>query len=591
MCQRSLRAVYRPALVTGDSRSGAANPDDFLSRGIGACIRMGCAPDLDWSIDACPVDHVARGVVRFAASQSGNNGDVLHFQHPRPRHWRELVLWMRLRGYPVRLVSYRDWLRQLEHTAGAAEHPLHALLGFFRARVKGLTLPETYLGSRRSRVNDEWTRATMTGLGVTCPTLDALWLERFFASLTTHGLISPILGNGRQAREASRDASTDELPALMRLYFDDPELLVRPAGPAERLSEQSILTELTSWQHGAALGLFRQPIELISSRESVPRLLQVVVKIKTEDQNLLNVIVAAVGDRAIAEAFDRWRGCLGFAGGHLREIALYGQRDDRWHRFTPIAYGAMWDEERRRGLIVLEDLSENTWMDSGTGTDIWPAAWVEAAVRGLAELHSIWFERRAELSAQPWLGSVFSAARMGEMAELWAALAAHAARFFVPWLGSEARHVQHRLLSRLEDWWRPLEQMPHTLIHNDCNPRNLAIRRDESGPRLCAFDWELATSAVPQHDLAELLCFVLPINCSRQTVQHYLDLHRNALEAATNCRISADDWNHGFGLALADLFINRWAMYTLVHSVRRQPFLERVLHTWRTLYAYYDPLK
>jgi aminoglycoside phosphotransferase (APT) family kinase protein len=131
--------------------------------------------------------------------------------------------------------------------------------------------------------------------------------------------------------------------------------------------------------------------------------------------------------------------------------------------------------------------------------------------------------------------------------------------------------------------------MPHTLIHNDFNPRNLALRRDESGPRLCVFDWELATSGIPQHDLAELLCFVLDADCSRHAVQHYVDLHRSALEAAANCQIPAGDWNRGFGLALADLLINRWAMYTLVHAVRRQPFLERVLRTWRTLYAYYDP--
>ena len=48
------------------------------------------------------------------------------------------------------------------------------------------------------------------------------------------------------------------------------------------------------------------------------------------------------------------------------------------------------------------------------------------------------------------------------------------------------------------------------LIHNDFNPRNLALRREVGGWRLCAYDWELATIGVPQHDCAEFLCFVLP---------------------------------------------------------------------------------
>jgi thioester reductase-like protein len=49
--QRGLPAViYRPSLITGDSRTGLCNPDDFLARGLGACVRMGCAPDVDWHI-------------------------------------------------------------------------------------------------------------------------------------------------------------------------------------------------------------------------------------------------------------------------------------------------------------------------------------------------------------------------------------------------------------------------------------------------------------------------------------------------------------------------------------------------------------
>lgn len=106
--QRGLPAViYRPALITGHSQTGAANPADFLARGIGACVRMGCAPDVDWTIEACPVDHVARVVVQNATGGRVVGADVLHLVHSQPRHWRELVLWMRLYGYPLRLVSYR----------------------------------------------------------------------------------------------------------------------------------------------------------------------------------------------------------------------------------------------------------------------------------------------------------------------------------------------------------------------------------------------------------------------------------------------------------------------------------------------------
>jgi aminoglycoside/choline kinase family phosphotransferase len=298
---------------------------------------------------------------------------------------------------------------------------------------------------------------------------------------------------------------------------------------------------------------------------------------------------AALCDADVGTAFARYRERLGLAGGQ-RELALYGQTDQRWRQNTPKVYGTGCDAERRLGWVVLEDLSAGLWMDPCEAAGVWRPGQIEAAIRGLAELHTIWFERQAELSAQPWLGPVFTAASMAEMTELWTALASHAARTFVAWLGPDVRRVQRRLLARLERWWRPLEQLPHTLVHNDFNPRNLALRDTADGWRLCAYDWELATSAVPQHDLAQFLCFVLPADCSRSTVRHYLDLHRETLEAATGRRLAADDWQRGFALALGDLLLNRWAMLALVHAVRRQPFLKRVLHTWRTLYADFDPL-
>ena len=284
------------------------------------------------------------------------------------------------------------------------------------------------------------------------------------------------------------------------------------------------------------------------------------------------------------------RGRLGLAGGSLREIALYGQTDERWRRFTPHVYGTAWDEERGHGLVVLERLARMYGWTPARRQATGVREQIEAAVRGLAELHAIWFDREAELAGASWLGPIWTAGGMAEMTDLWEALASHAARFFVPWLGSPMKQLHRRLLVDLEQWWRPLDQLPRTLIHNDFNSRNIALRHNAGSPTLCAYDWELATLGVPQHDLAELLCFVLPFDCSRETVRHYVELHRRALEEATGRKLDAEDWRHGFALSLADLLVNRWSMYTLVHAIRPQAFLERVLRTWQTLHTYQVPM-
>ena len=102
--------IYRPSLISGYSLTGAFNRDDLISALVRGCVRMGIAPDLDWKLDCEPVDVVAKAIVALSASRE----TVFHLGHVRPRHWRECVLWMRMYGYDVRLVSYHAWLRRLE---------------------------------------------------------------------------------------------------------------------------------------------------------------------------------------------------------------------------------------------------------------------------------------------------------------------------------------------------------------------------------------------------------------------------------------------------------------------------------------------
>ena len=123
-----------------------------------------------------------------------------------------------------------------------------------------------------------------------------------------------------------------------------------------------------------------------------------------------------------------------------------------------------------------------------------------------------------------------------------AALADHAAPFFSEWGGIELTRRHRALLDGVDEWWRPLESLPRTLIHNDFNPRNLALRGTADAPTLCAYDWELATIGVPQRDLAELLCFVLGRQPSRADVTHLLEVHRATLEAGVGRPIDPAAW-------------------------------------------------
>jgi hypothetical protein len=125
------------------------------------------------------------------------------------------------------------------------------------------------------------------------------------------------------------------------------------------------------------------------------------------------------------------------------------------------------------------------------------------------------------------------------------------------------------------------------LIHNDFNPRNICLRHQPDGPRLVAYDWELATIGAPQHDLVELLCFVLTERASRHDVYGWIERHRLLLECDTGAEIDRRMWINGFRASLYDLMLNRLPMYCLIDRVRRQRFLPRVVRTWRRLYQWF----
>lgn len=210
------------------------------------------------------------------------------------------------------------------------------------------------------------------------------------------------------------------------------------------------------------------------------------------------------------------------------------------------------------------------------------------AIRGLASLHAIWFGREAELRCTPWIGHVPSAVSMVEMSDLWSALAEHAAPAFSSWADPAIAAIQRRLIAEIGEWWPDMERGPRTLIHHDFNPRNICLRPGPRALRLCAYDWELATIGAPQRDLAELLCFVLPPDAPAAEIALWMEHHRRALSIETGSPIDPALWRLGFRAAVYDLLVNRLAMYALVHRIRRQTFLPRVVRTWRRLYEYVE---
>ena len=573
--ERGLRVrIYRPALISGHSSTGAYNRDDLIATLVRGCVAMGTAPDLDWKLDAQPVDVVAQSLIAL----SKDAGPVFHIAHQHRRHWRECVLWMRMYGYDVRLISYPAWLRQLEReTRLSPEHPLRPLRSFFTDRptgARGLTLPELHEERRRTTAVCTATDAALEASGVCCPPLDASILDTYFSAFIASGDLSPPVGRppvGPVFRPGS--PLTDLIATALRTSG----ISARAIEILSSGSDHSIVSELTAWRSRRSSGLFRARITTADGRCNV------MAKVKAADDDVIAVgeALADVVDPAVGAAYRRWGHQVGFAASQAREIAIYRHEDARFRQHVPNVLASVASPESDTWIVILEQIEDATLLDSAGHPERWGRAEIVAAIEGLATLQSIWFGREAELRQQPWIGHVHSARSMAEMTELWATLAQHAAPFFSAWGEPELPGIHRRLVDRVSDWWRVLDCGPRTLIHNDFNPRNVCLRGPES--TLCAYDWELATVGAPQRDLAEFLCFVLT-EATIPEAGKWIELHRSALSVQTGAHLDEELWLQGFRSALCDVLINRLAIYGMVHRVRAQSFLPRVVNTWRHLY-------
>lgn len=130
-----LGSIVRPGYILGDSETGVCNVDDFLIRMLKGCIQLSARPHIINTVNAVPVNHVARVVVAAALNPLAGGVHVIHVTaHPRLRMSEYLSI-LEYYGYKTPEVSYEAWKEELERfvSAGALEkdQEQHALMPLY----------------------------------------------------------------------------------------------------------------------------------------------------------------------------------------------------------------------------------------------------------------------------------------------------------------------------------------------------------------------------------------------------------------------------------------------------------------------------
>jgi amino acid adenylation domain-containing protein/thioester reductase-like protein len=127
-------SIYRLGRVSGHSKTGVFNPNDFLYRLLIGCIQLGSAPDGEFLEGLVPVDYVSKAIVHLSKQQE-SLGKAFHLINPQLLDLKMLFNVIRSFGYPLQQLSYEQWRLKLVKIAETSpEHTLYSLIPFFPPR-------------------------------------------------------------------------------------------------------------------------------------------------------------------------------------------------------------------------------------------------------------------------------------------------------------------------------------------------------------------------------------------------------------------------------------------------------------------------
>ncbi len=393
----------------------------------------------------------------------------------------------------------------------------------------------------------------------------------------------------------------DELPrwveGCLRERFDAPELVVielRGRVPqSDELNAPWRDSKYSPGRTGDVAGVL--PVDAVyrfdPSLSGPPTVLPLILKARTEGDG--------VGDRLIPKIireehlplprpFTEYTAMRSLLDTSAREIRLYElqERSEPLQEYLPRLYGTLLAPGEPTSLLLIERITEPMLLDRANDLAGWNVEAVRLALGAVGSVHGEWFGQHGQLEQLGWLPRRISTDDLIADRDLWLALVDLAASHFSDMASPASIDRRKAIIESIEDWHPIKDAFPHTLAHDDFNPRNVCFRRfGEEGPvprttpRLgtpVLYDWELAIVDVPQRDLAEMLTFTVLPGLPRAEVDKLVDHHRWVVEKSSGIPIDRDLWFEIFRVELRLEAINRVGLQLLFATELDLPYVPRI---------------
>ncbi len=189
--QRGLPAcIYRIGRVSGHSKTGVFNVNDFVYRLIIGCIHLGGAPNTDIMEDIMPVDYISQAIIHLSNQQTSRDKNF-HLVNSELLHTNMLLQIIDSFGYKIQHLDYDEWRAKLIEVASTTpEHPLYPLLPFFPARESKSKTETKTPESLTLKFDCQNTIAGLKNTSIVCPAIDEKLLSTYISYMRRNNFLT-----------------------------------------------------------------------------------------------------------------------------------------------------------------------------------------------------------------------------------------------------------------------------------------------------------------------------------------------------------------------------------------------------------------
>ncbi|MEM8674923.1 MAG: thioester reductase domain-containing protein [Cyanobacteria bacterium P01_G01_bin.67] len=177
--------IHRIGPVSGSSKTGVFNQNDFLYRLILGYTKLESAPEGEMLLDILPVDFVGQAIVCLSQQQA-SWGKAYHLIHEQPASSNLLFDRLNAAGYRIERISYQKWYEQLISIANNSQnHILYPLVSLFSASNSG----EARNKSFNLKFDCQNVLSGLAKFSYVCPTIDEVLIDTYISHLKEQNLL------------------------------------------------------------------------------------------------------------------------------------------------------------------------------------------------------------------------------------------------------------------------------------------------------------------------------------------------------------------------------------------------------------------